>query len=193
MVMDPKSLAAGVLALAVVSCGGNGPSRSNQDGDETAVNGLLPGPESEDTAAALCSNEQCPQLRLFGELAPGCCLGNDGCGGQVQIAERTWLCVPQSYDQAAQALARVLARHAGEPVVADPSCPSQVVDDVTLAGCCGKGGSCGLNTAPWTSEAARFGQKIPTACITPAEAAQLTGMSSAEGGAPRSCRVGTTG
>jgi hypothetical protein len=193
MVMDPKSLVAGLLALAAVSCGGDSPSRVSDDDRETGVNGLLPELAGEDAAAALCSDEQCPELPLFGKLAPGCCLGDDGCGGQVQIGERTWLCVPKSYDQAAQALTRVLARHAGEPTVLDPSCPSQVVDDVTLLGCCGKAGACGLSTAPWTTEAARFGQKIPTACISPAEAAQLTGMSSAEAAAPRSCRVGTTG
>ena len=111
----------------------------------------------------------------------------------MQLSERTWWCVPPSYDRAAQALTQVLARHAGEPMVLDPSCPSQVVEDVTLAGCCGKGGVCGLNTAPWTAEAARFGQKIPTACISPAEAAQLTGMSSANPAGARSCQVGTTG
>ena len=49
---------------------------------------------------------------MFGNLVPGCCLGDDGCGGQVQLSERTWWCVPQSYDQAAQALSQVLARHA---------------------------------------------------------------------------------
>jgi len=130
---------------------------------------------------------------MFGKLVPGCCLGDDGCGGQVQLSERTWWCVPQSYDQAAQALSQVLARHAGEPMVLDPSCPSQVLDDVTLAGCCGKGGVCGLNTAPWTAEAARFGQKLPTACISASEAAQLTNATSADAGPARSCQVGTTG
>jgi hypothetical protein len=110
----------------------------------------------------------------------------------VQIGERTWLCVPPSYDQATQALTRVLARHAGEPMVLDPSCPSQILDDVTLAGCCGKGGVCGLNTAPWTTEAARFGQKIPTACISPAEAAGLTASASADAGPSRSCQIETT-
>ena len=95
--MDPKSLVAGVLALAVVSCGGDGPARVSGDEPETAVDGLLPGPASEPGTAAL------------------------------------------------------------------------------------------------TSEAARFGQRIPTACISTAEAAQLTGASSAEAGRARSCRVGTTG
>lgn len=196
--MDPKSLIAGALALAVgcCACGGSGKSSARESGDEpeTAVNGLLPESASADGATApACSDEQCPDLRLFGKMAPGCCLGEDGCGGQVQIEERTWLCVPQSYDQAAQALTQVLARHAGEPMVLDPSCPSQVLDDMSLAGCCGKNGVCGLNTAPWTKEAARFGQKIPTACISPAEAARLTGMASTEAAPPRACQVGTTG
>lgn len=165
------------------------------DGPETSVNALLPDSAAADdrvaSAGPACSDDQCPELRLFGKLVPGCCLGDDGCGGQVQLSERTWWCVPPSYDQAAQALSQVLARHAGEPMVLDPSCPSQVFDDLTLAGCCGASGVCGLNTAPWTTEAARFGQKIPTACISPAEAARLTGATSA--GSPRSCHVGTTG
>ena len=194
MLMDLKSLIAGALALAVGSCacGGDSTSSTRDDAPETVVNGLLPESGSEEAAPA-CSDDQCPELRLFGELAPGCCIDDASCGGQVQIGERTWLCVPQSYDQAAQALSQVLARHAGEPMVLDPSCPSQVVDDVTLAGCCGKGGVCGLNTAPWTREAARFGRKIPTACIAPAEAARLTGATGADVVAARSCQVGTTG
>jgi hypothetical protein len=194
--MDVKSLVAGALTLAVVSCGSNGKSSSRQsdDGPETAVHGLFPEPASEDGAVpGACSDEQCPELRLLGKLASGCCLGDDSCGGKVQIGERSWVCVPQSYDQAAQALTQVLARHAGEAMVLDPSCPSQVLDDVALAGCCGKGGACGLNTAPWTTEAARYGQKIPTACISPAEAARLTGTASADAGPPRSCQVQTTG
>jgi hypothetical protein len=204
MVMDLKSLVAGALALAVGSCACGNDSNTNaqtsDDAPETAIDGLLPESASDDGAAtATCSDDQCPELRMFGELAPGCCIGDASCGGQVQIGERTWLCVPQSYEQAAQALSRVLARHGGEPMVLDPSCPSEVLDDVTLAGCCGKGGVCGLNTAPWTQEAARFGRKIPTACISPTEAAQLTGAAGADAGAgagagaPRSCRVGTTG
>jgi hypothetical protein len=195
IVMDRKTLVAGALALAVgcCACGSNGRSNARaSDEPETVVSGLLPEPAGEDGAAAACSDEQCPELRLFGKLAPGCCLGNEECGGQIQLSERTWLCVPQSYDQAAQALSQVLARHTGEPMVLDPSCPSQVLDDVTLAGCCGKGGVCGLNTAAWTAEAARFGQKIPTACISPAEAARLTGTSGTDAGTPRSCQVGTT-
>lgn len=198
MTMDLKSLVAGALALAVGSCAcgsdGKTTAEDSDDAPETALNGLLPESADEDGAAApTCSDAQCPELRLFGELAPGCCIADSTCGGQVQIGERTWLCVPQSYDQAAQALSRVLARHAGEPMVLDPSCPSQSLDDVTLAGCCGKGGVCGLNTGPWTKEAARFGRKIPTACISPAEAAQLSGGTGADVGAPRSCQVGTTG
>jgi hypothetical protein len=196
MTMDSKSLAAGALALAVGSCACSRDSRAiaqeRDDAPETAVDGLLPGAPGDDGAAPACSDDQCPELRLFGELAPGCCIDDASCGGQVQIGERTWLCVPQSYDQAAQALSRVLSRHAGEPMVLDPSCPSEVLDDVTLAGCCGKGGVCGLNTTPWTQEAARVGRKSPTACISTTEAAQLSGATGADAGAPRSCQVGTT-
>jgi len=199
--MDPKSLIAGALALAVGSCacGSNGKSSAppTDEGPETSVSPLLPGSAAADDTAAragqACSDDQCPELRMFGKQVPGCCLGDDGCGGQVQLGERTWWCVPQSYDQAVQALSQVLARHAGEPMVLDPSCPSRVLDDVTLAGCCGKGGVCGLNTAPWTAEAARFGQKIPTACISPAEAGRLSNATSADAGPARSCQVGTTG
>src|SRR3954468_17328649 len=107
--MNPKSLIVGALALAVGSyaCGGNGKASAPEtdDGPETSVSPLLPGSAAAGGTAAsagsACSNDQCPELRMFGNLVPGCCLGDDGCGGQVQLSERTWWCVPQSYDQAA--------------------------------------------------------------------------------------------
>ena len=193
-----RSLAAGALTLAVGSCacGADDTSgaRERDDAPETSVNGLQPEPAGAAKGATLaCSDEQCPDLPLFGKLAPGCCIGDDGCGGRVQIGERTWLCAPPSYDATAQALSQTLARHAGEPMVLDPSCPSHDLDDGTLAGCCGVGGVCGVNTAPWTREAARVGLKIPTACISLSEAAKLTGETGTDAGTARSCHVGTTG
>jgi hypothetical protein len=124
---------------------------------------------------------------LFGSLIPGCCRGVDSCGGRVQIAERSWLCVPPDYDRTAEALRAALAAHAGEPLVLEPSCPSLSLDGSTLTGCCITGATCGVTTEPWTAAAAGLGLKLPSACILASEAAQIVGTALTDAGPSPAC------
>jgi hypothetical protein len=204
---------ASALALAALTCAcGSEPPQSAPPGSqqpETAVGSLLPSTpgdgELEDGELqdgelqddglqddppggdqGVCAVE-CPEIVLFGTAVPGCCRGTQACGGRVQIAERSWLCVAPEYDQNAEALRTALTAHAGEPLVAEPSCPSQLLDGTTLAGCCIVGGTCGVSTEPWTVAAAELGLQLPSVCILASEAAEVAGTAVADAGPPPAC------
>ena len=134
-----------------------------------------------------CVPAECPEIMLFGSLAPGCCRAAQTCGGGVQIAERSWLCLSPDDDRSAEALRVALTAHAGEPLVAEPSCPSQTLAASTLVGCCIAGGTCGVSTEPWTAAAAELGLQLPSACILATEAAEVAGTPVADAGPPPAC------
>jgi hypothetical protein len=97
------------------------------------------------------------------------------------------LCVPPEYDRTAEALRSVLDARAGEPIVAEPSCPSHMFDGMTLAGCCIAGGTCGVSTEPWTAAIAQLGLRLPSACILASEAAEIARSAVADAGSPPAC------
>jgi hypothetical protein len=105
----------------------------------------------------------------------------------VQIAERSWLCLSPGDDRAAEALRAALTAHAGEPLVAEPNCPSQALDGAVLAGCCITGGTCGVSTEPWTAAAAELGLQLPNTCILASEAAVVAGAAVVDAGPPPGC------
>jgi hypothetical protein len=184
---------ASACALVALSCGSGHPYGSSPEAaePETAVGALLPGASAAsaptDDEQARCVAAECPEITLFGSLAPGCCRGAQACGGRLQIAERSWLCVAPEYDRSAAALRAALAAHAGEPLVPEPSCPSETLDGSTLAGCCISGGTCGVSTKPWTAAAAQLGLDLHSACLLASEAAQIAGTAVADAGPPRAC------
>jgi len=184
---------ASACALVALSCGSGQPYQSSPEAEEaeTAVSALLPGAAAAsaptDDERGRCVAAECPDIALFGARAAGCCRGAQACGGRVQIAERSWLCVPPDYDRSADALRAVLAAHADEPLVPEPSCPSETLDGSTLAGCCISGGTCGVSTTPWTAAAAQLGLDLHSACILASEAAQIARTAVADAGPPRAC------
>ena len=184
---------AGACALVALSCGSGQPYTSSSEAAEpdTMVSALLPSASAADAPVSeeqgSCVPAECPDIRLFGSLAAGCCRGTQGCGGRVQIAARSWLCVPPGYDRSAEALRGAVSAHAGEPLVPEPSCPSAAIDDSMLAGCCISGGTCGVSTQPWTAAAAQLGLNLQSACILASEAAQIAGRALADAGSPRAC------
>jgi hypothetical protein len=213
--MTLKCSIASALALAALSyaCSSEAPQvvPPGPQPVETGVSSLLPntpadgmpadGMPAEDMSAdrALAGGEEggggasvCPEVMLFGSLVPGCCRGTQGCGGQLQIGERSWLCVSPGDDRSAEALRDALTAHAGEPLVAEPSCPGQtLLDGATLPGCCIVGGTCGVSTEPWTVAAAELGLQLPSACITTSEAAEIAGTAVSDAGPPPACDDGS--
>jgi len=190
-----KRALASAWTLVVLSCAcGSGQPQTSAPGPEepqTAVAALLP---SGVAASSLSGDEQgscvateCPDILLFGSLAAGCCIGEQDCGGRVELAERSWLCLPPGYDRTIDLLHAALLAHAGEPLVPEPSCPSQTFDGSTLAGCCISGGTCGVSTEPWTGAVAQLGVGLHSACILTSEAARIAGSAAADAGPPRAC------
>ncbi|MEO8179863.1 MAG: hypothetical protein ABI895_13605 [Deltaproteobacteria bacterium] len=191
--MTLKFSMAGACAFVALSCGSGQPYTSSLEAAEpdTAASALLPSASAAnapvDDEQGSCVAAECPDIRLFGTLAGGCCRGAQACGGRVQIAERSWLCVPPGYDRSADALRGALAAHAGEPLVPEPSCPSEALDGSMLAGCCISGSTCGVSTQLWTAAAAQLGLNLQSVCILASEAAQITGRAVADAGSPRAC------
>lgn len=119
-----------------------------------------------------CDPAECPEMLLFGVLAPGCCRFGNLCGGRVQVSERTWACLAPEVNEQGEVLRSALTRAAREPFVADVACPQHTIDGDELAGCC-RAGVCGVDTLPWTRSAASIGLVLPRACLDPREAAEL--------------------
>jgi hypothetical protein len=186
---------ASVWALVVLSCacGSRHPQTAppGPEEPETAVGALLPSGAAasspSDDEQGSCDAAECPDVLLFGSLAAGCCVDEQACGGRVQIAERSWLCLPPGYDRNIDVLRTVLVAHAGQPLVPEPSCPSQTFEGSTLAGCCIPGGTCGVSTEPWTGAIAQLGQGLHSACILASEAARIAGSAEVDAGPSRAC------
>ena len=185
---------ASAYALVVLSCAcGSGHHQTTPPGLEqlqTAVGTLLPSaaanaPSSEEQAS--CVAAECPEITLFGAPAAGCCVAEQACGGHVQIAERSWLCLPPGYDRSIDGLRSALAAHAGESIVLEASCPSLILDGSLLVGCCITGGTCGVSTEPWTGLVARLDPGLQTACIPASEAARIVGSAAPDAGSARAC------
>lgn len=121
---------------------------------------------------ASCDPAECPEMELFGVLAPGCCRFGNLCGGRVQVSERTWACLAPEVNEQGEVLRSALTVAAREPFVVDAECPSHTIDGDELGGCC-RAGVCGIDTQAWTSSAASFGLVLPRACLDPREAAEL--------------------
>lgn len=121
---------------------------------------------------ASCDPAECPEMLLFGVLAPGCCRFGNLCGGRVQVSERTWACLAPEVNEQGEELRSALTLAARQPFVADVECPSHTIDGDELSGCC-RAGVCGVDTQPWTRSAAAFGLVLPRACLDPREAAEL--------------------
>jgi hypothetical protein len=160
--MDLKSslLAVG-LSLAFVQCSASDEPRLGPAPD-TSVNALRPtesAPSSE-----TCGVDECPDIPLFGSIAPGCCQLGGECGGRIDVASRTWLCVSPAVDSNTQQLQAALSGPDG-PIVLDPSCPDQVVAGTTLPGCCSPAGTCGVSSEPWASAFEMFGVELARTCL----------------------------
>jgi hypothetical protein len=187
-----------LLVLACCACGH--PRRAQRASDEppsTSVNALQPEPSAEAAAesagetlaasSAECIDEECPDLMLLGALAPGCCQLDGSCGGRVQVAERTQLCVPPSVQDSTGMLQETLSVAAQEPYVEDRTCPMGILDGSRLPGCCRAVGRCGLYTEAWTQSAAAYGFELPAACLDAREAATLVDAHLADAGPPQRC------
>jgi hypothetical protein len=183
------SAVAFVALLCACSSDSAQPRPTERAEPETAVGSLSPSAPADTRPAdeGRCPAGECPDIMLFGSVAPGCCRGLEACGGSVQIGANSWLCVPPDYDRMAEALRVALAARAGEPLVPDSSCPSETLDGLTLTGCCIADGTCGVSTEPWTAAAAEFGVRLPSVCILASEAVQLAGTAGGDAGSRPAC------
>jgi hypothetical protein len=172
----PEEPSTGLSPLLPMSADGEA-GASAEPGADGAVEASTAEATADEASAAdseptSCDPAECPEVLLFGALAPGCCRFGNLCGGRVQVSERTSACLAPEVNEQGEALRSALTQASRQPFVSDVACPSHTIDGDELLGCC-RAGVCGVDTQPWTRSAAAFGLLLPRACLDPREAAEL--------------------